>query len=230
MSNGGGGGMNNGGGGGMSNGGGGGNRNGGGRSRRGGNWPQQAPQPQQDTSLLKQTRGAIERVGVIEIGGKPATVLGRDVQVGMFAPEFTVTANDWSQVDVLTQTAGKVRIIASVPSLDTNVCAIETRKFNEAAASLSEDIEIAVISTDMPMTQKRWCGSAGVDQVTTFSDVLNTDFGIKYGLLIRERRYLRRAVFVVDRNDKLSYVAYMAKLGDEPDYDEVIRAAEAALS
>ena len=147
----------------------------------------------------------------------------------MFAPEFTVTANDWSAVDLLTQTAGKVRIIAAVPSLDTNVCDMETRKFNDAAADLSEDIEIAVISTDMPMTQKRWCGAAGVDQVKTYSDVLNTDFGIKYGLLIRERRYLRRAVFVVDRNDKLTYVAYMAKLGDEPNYDEVLRAAHIAL-
>ncbi len=207
---------------------------GGNRAPMGGNDGQYANRPPRqenpDTILFKQTRQIPERVGMIEIAGKPATVLGRDVQVGMLAPEFVVNGNDWGAVDFLTASAGKVRVLVALPSLDTNVCDMETRKFNEAAAELSDDIEIAVISTDMPMTQKRWCGNAGVERVRTYSDVLNTDFGINYGCLIKERRYLRRAVFVVDRTDRLTYVAYMARLGDEPNYDEVLQAAQAALN
>jgi len=94
---------------------------------------------------------------------------------------------------------------------------------------LSKDIAILVISNDLPFTQKRWCGAAGVEQVTVLSDHLNAEFGFNFGVLIKEARILRRAVFVVDRAGKLTYVAYMAALGDEPDYSEVLDAAKAAL-
>ncbi len=171
-----------------------------------------------------------ERFGLIQVGGKDATVIGDDVSVGSKAPDFTVQALDWSIVRGLADTAGKVRIIAAVPSLDTEVCDRETRRFNEEAASLSHDIVIEVISTDLPYTQKRWCGAAGVDQVRTLSDHMSAEFGEKYGVLIKERRILRRAVFVVGRDDRLSYVAYMPKLGDEPDYTKVINAARQALA
>jgi thioredoxin-dependent peroxiredoxin len=171
-----------------------------------------------------------ERFGLIQVGGKDATVVGDDLRVGQTAPEFTAQAQDWSVVRGLADTAGKVRIIASVPSLDTDVCDRETRRFNQEAASLSKDIAIEVISTDLPYTLKRWCGAAGVDQVKTLSDHMNTELGIKYGVLIKERRILRRAVFVVGRDDKLVYVAYMAKLGNEPDYSAVLDAARKALA
>jgi thioredoxin-dependent peroxiredoxin len=175
---------------------------------------------------LKQTT---ERFGLIQVGGKDATVVGDDLAVGNTAPDFTAQALDWSNVRGLAGTAGKVRILAAVPSLDTNVCDRETRRFNAEAASLSKDIAIEVISTDLPYTQKRWCGAAGVDQVQTLSDHMNVEFGVKYGVLIKERRILRRAVFVIGRNDKLTYVAYMPKLGDEPDYAAVLDAAKKAL-
>jgi thiol peroxidase len=113
--------------------------------------------------------------------------------------------------------------------LDTDVCDRETRRFNEEAAKLGEDIIIYTISTDFPMAQKRWCGAAGVDKVKVVSDVLDAEFGIKYGLLIKERRYLRRSVFIVGRDGKLVYVNYLPVLGQEPDYDEVINAAKMAL-
>jgi len=109
------------------------------------------------------------------------------------------------------------------------VCDRETRRFNEEAAKLGDDIVIYTISTDFPMAQKRWCGAAGIDKVKVVSDVLEADFGIKYGLLIKERRYLRRAVFIVGRDGKLTYVKYMPVLGQEPDYDEVINQAKSAL-
>lgn len=172
---------------------------------------------------------ASERFGIIKVGGRDATVIGDDVQVGQTAPEFTAHALDWSLVRGLADTKGKVRIIASVPSLDTEVCDRETRRFNQEAAALDKDIVILVLSTDLPYAQKRWCGAAGVDQVMALSDHQNAEFGEKYGTLIKERRILRRAVFVVDRADKIVYAAYMPALGDEPNYAEVIEAAKRAL-
>lgn len=172
---------------------------------------------------------APERFGIIKVGGKEATVIGKDLAVGGIAPDFAAHANDWSIFRGLTDTTGKVRIIAAVPSLDTEVCDRETRRFNQEAASLSKDIVIEVLSTDLPYAQKRWCGAAGVDQVQTLSDHLNAEFGEKYGVLIKERRILRRAVFVVGRDDRLVYVAYMPQLSDEPDYAAVLEAARGAL-
>ena len=170
-----------------------------------------------------------ERFGLIKVGGKDATVIGDDLKVGGKAPDFTVQALDWTAKRGLADTEGKVRIIAAVPSLETDVCDRETRRFNQEAASLSKDIVIEVISTDLPYTQKRWCGAAGVDQVMTLSDHMTADFGEKYGVLIKERRTLRRAVFVVGKDNKLVYVAYMPALGDEPNYPEVLEAARKAL-
>jgi thiol peroxidase len=173
---------------------------------------------------------ATERFGLIKVGGKDATVIGDDIQLGQTAPDFTVHAVDWTLVRGLADTRGKVRIIAAVPSLDTDVCDRETRRFNQEAAALGADVMIEVLSTDLPYAQKRWCGAAGVDQVKTLSDHMNAEFGEKYGVLIKERRTLRRAVFVVDRNDRVVYAAYMAALSDEPNYEEVLAAARAALT
>ena len=173
--------------------------------------------------------GPTERVGLVEVGGKPATVVGDDVVPGQLAPEFHAQANDWSGIDGLAATQGKVRILASVPSLSTETCDRETRTFNQRAAELSDEVLVLVISTDLPPTQKMWCGNAGVDRVQTISDHMDMDFGLKYGTYIKERRWHRRAVFVVDKNDKITYVAYMPALGVEPNYDEVLAAARAAL-
>jgi thiol peroxidase len=170
-----------------------------------------------------------ERTGLIKVGGRDATVIGDDIQVGQTAPDFNAHATDWTVVRGLSDTRGKVRILTPLPSLDTEVCDRETRRFNQEAAGLGEEIVILVISTDLPYAQKRWCGAAGVDRVKTLSDHMAAEFGEKYGCLIKERRTLRRAVFVVDRNDKVVYAAYMPALGDEPDYEAVLTAARAAL-
>ncbi len=170
-----------------------------------------------------------ERFGIIKVGGKDATVIGDDVKAGQVAPDFSAHSTGWSVVHGLGDTEGKVRIIAAVPSLDTEVCDRETRRFNEEAASLSKDIVIEVLSMDLPYAQKRWCGAAGVDQVMTLSDHQSADFGEKYGVLIKERRVLRRAVFVVGRDGKVVYADYMPALGDEPNYIEVLEAAKKAL-
>ncbi len=164
-----------------------------------------------------------------KIGENFATILGDDVKVGQAAPEFTSVVPGWATVNPLQESKGKVIILSAVPSLDTDVCDRETRRFNEEAAKLGDDIVIYTISTDFPMAQKRWCGASGVDKVKVVSDVVDTDFGLKYGLVIKERRYLRRSVFIVGRDGKLVYVNYLPVLGEEPNYDEVINAAKAAL-
>lgn len=169
------------------------------------------------------------RIDFFKLGDKFATVIGDDVKVGEQAPEFTSAAQNWASVNPVADSKGKVAILSAVPSLDTEVCDRETRRFNEEAAKLGDDIVIYTISTDFPFAQKRWCGVAGVDKVKVVSDVLEAEMGVKYGLLVKERRSLRRAVFVVDREGKLTYVAYMQHNGLEPNYDEVINAAKEAL-
>ena len=169
------------------------------------------------------------RNDVFKLGDKFATLLGDEVKIGQAAPEFTSVISGWAIVNPLQESKGKVIILSAVPSLDTAVCDRETRRFNEEAAKLSEDIVIYTISTDFPMAQARWCGAAGVDKVKVVSDVIDAEFGIKYGILIKERRYLRRSVFIVGRDGKLTYVNYLPTLGDEPNYDQVIDAAKAAL-
>ncbi len=172
---------------------------------------------------------ATERFGIYKVGGKDVTIVGEDVKVGETAPDFSVHALDWSVKRGLADTAGRVRIIAPVPSLDTEVCDRETRRFNQEAAALSRDIIIEVISMDLPYTQKRWCGAAGVEQVMVLSDHMAAEFSEKYAALVKERRICRRAVFVVGKDDKVAYAAYMPTSGDEPNYAEVIEAAKQAL-
>jgi thiol peroxidase len=171
----------------------------------------------------------VERFGIIKFKGNEVTVVGPDLEPGQPAPEFTVQGLDWAPFKGLADTNGKVRIIAAVPSLDTEVCDRETRRFNLEAAALSKDIVLLVISMDLPFAQKRWCGAAGVDQVKVLSDHMTGGFGRQYGVLIKEARILRRAVFAVNRAGVITYAAYMATLGEEPNYAGVLAAAQAAL-
>lgn len=121
------------------------------------------------------------RTDAFKLGDKFATLLGDEVKTGQEAPEFTVVLSGFVPVNPIQESKGKVIILSAVPSLDTEVCDRETRRFNEEAAKLGDDIVIYTISTDFPMAQKRWCGAAGVDKVKVVSDVLDTEFGLKYG-------------------------------------------------
>lgn len=177
----------------------------------------------------------LERVGLIEVGGKPATVVGENVQVGQKAPGFKAQVgmwaglDIWAEVDPLEATKGRVRILLAMPSLDTSVCDEETRHFNQEAANLGDAVRVIAITTDLPIAQKRWCAAASVDRVVAVSDHMAGEFGVKYGTLIKERRWFRRAVFVVDQKDVIRYVAYMPKLGDQPNYEAVLAAAKALV-
>ena len=166
-----------------------------------------------------------ERTGIVTMKGNAVTLLGNAAKVGEAAPDFEVVANDLSPVK-FSSYKGKVCIISAVPSLDTPICDMETRRFNSEAENLGSDVAILTISTDLPFAQARWCGAAGVDKVVTLSDHRNTDFGTAYGVLIKDLRLLARAIFVVDRDGTLQYEQLVKEITEEPDYDAVLSAAK----
>jgi thiol peroxidase len=166
-----------------------------------------------------------ERKDLVTMKGKPVTLVGQAVKVGQKAPDFEVTANDLSPVK-FSSFAGKVCIIASVPSLDTSVCDMETRKFNEKAAQLGSDVVVLTISMDLPFAQKRWCGAAGIKNIQTLSDYRDASFGNAYGVLIKDLRLLARAVFVVDKKGVVRYLQIVPEIATEPDYDAALKAVK----
>jgi thiol peroxidase len=152
-------------------------------------------------------------------------LIGRLPEVGQSAPDFEVLDNNLTPVK-LSSFKGKICIIASVPSLDTPICDIETRRFNTEAANLSADVVILTISMDLPFAQKRWCGAAGIDKVITLSDHRNAEFGAAFGTIIKELRLLARAVFVVDKNGIVKLVQLVKEVAQEPDYAAVLTAVK----
>ena len=161
----------------------------------------------------------------VTMKGKPVTLTGTAVKPGQKAPDFEVVANDLSTVK-LSSFAGKVCIITSVPSLDTSVCDMETRRFNEEAGKLGSDIVVLTISMDLPFAQKRWCGATGVKNVVTLSDHRDASFGKAYGVLIKDLRLLARVVFVVDKAGVVRYVQIVPEIAAEPDYNAVLKAVK----
>jgi len=160
--------------------------------------------------------------------GKGLTLLGPELKAGEAAPDFTAVANDLSTYEFHAK-SNQVWIIASVPSLDTSVCSIETKKFNDEASKLP-DVKILTISMDLPFAQKRWCGAEGVKNLQTVSDYRDRAFGKAYGVLIRENMLLARAVFVVGKDGRIAYEQIVPELTQEPDYAAALAAARAAAA
>jgi thiol peroxidase len=165
----------------------------------------------------------MERKDLITFKGNPLTLEGNEVRAGQKSPDFEVLDNDLKPVK-LSSFKGKICILSSVPSLDTLVCDIATRKFNEKAAGLSKDTIILTISMDLPFAQKRWCGAAGIKNVLTLSDHRQASFGRAFGVLIKELRLLARAVFIVDKEGIVRYKQLVREITNEPDYDDVFNA------
>jgi len=163
----------------------------------------------------------------VSFKGNPVSLAGAEVKVGQDAPDFKIQKIDMSDY-TLSSGAGKTRIIAAVPSLDTPVCDAETRRFNEEAAKLP-NVEIVCVSMDLPFAMKRWCGAAGVDQVTAASDHRDASFGSNYGVLIQGGpldRLHARAVFVIDPGNKVKYAEYVHDIAEHPNYEAVLAAAQ----
>jgi thiol peroxidase len=125
--------------------------------------------------------------------------------------------------------AGKVKLISVVPSLDTGVCDAQTRRFNTEAATLGDNVVILTISVDLPFAQSRWCGAAGIDKVITLSDYKTKSFGQEYGVLIKELQLDMRSIFVLDANNKITYVEYLKEMTEHPNYDAAIAAVKDLL-
>lgn len=166
-----------------------------------------------------------ERSGAVSMHGNPLTLIGKELSVGDPAPDVELLDNDLNPIK-LSSFQGKVCVISSVPSLDTPVCDMETRRFNEAAGQLGDDVVLLTVSADLPFAQKRWCGAAGVENVVTLSDHRDAAFGEAYGVLIKELRLLGRSIFVIDRNGIIQYIQNVKELSEEPDYDAVLAAVQ----
>lgn len=158
--------------------------------------------------------------------GNPFTLLGPELKAGDKAPDFTALDNGLKAV-TLADTGNGVRVFSVVPSLDTPVCDMQTKRFNDEAGKMG-DVTIYTVSMDLPFAQKRWCGAFGVDHVKMLSDHRDASFGSAFGTLIKELRVLSRAIFVVDKNNVIRYVEYVKEVSEHPNYDAAIAAARAA--
>lgn len=165
---------------------------------------------------------------VITVKGDPINLLGNQLDVGQEAPDFTVLDNELSPVS-LSSFKSKVCMISAVPSLDTPVCDIQTRRFNQEASRLGENVAILTISMDLPFAQKRWCAAAGVENLHTLSDHRDASFGNSFGLVIEGLRLLARAIYVLDTDGIIRYQQIVGELTEEPDYDAAIEAAKKLL-
>ena len=165
-----------------------------------------------------------EHPGIITFQGAPMTLVGAMNEVGKPAPDFTVLKNDMTP-GKLSDFKGRKVLISVVPSLDTGVCDMQTRRFNDEASKLP-NLQILTISMDLPFAQARWCGAAGVKNLLTMSDYKDADFGLKYGLLIKELRLLTRAVLVVDEKGALVYQEIVPEVTNHPDYDKALAAVK----
>lgn len=159
----------------------------------------------------------------VTMRGNPLALEGPELRVGDKAPEFKVIDNNLAPVG-LSDFKGKVVVLSSVPSLDTPVCDVETRRFNVEAGKLGPDVAVLTISMDLPFAQKRWCGAAGVSHVTTLSDHRDANFGLSYGVLIKDLRLLARAVFVVDQSNTIRHIDLVGDITNEPDYESCLKA------
>ncbi|MEZ0343345.1 MAG: thiol peroxidase [Caldimicrobium sp.] len=164
----------------------------------------------------------------VTLFGNPVTLIGNQVKVGDSAPDFVVLDKDLKEV-TLKDFKGKIKLISCTPSLDTPVCDLQARNFNQRAAELPEEVAILNISMDLPFAIARFCTAAGIDRVNVLSDHREASFGLNYGVLIKELRLLARAIFVIDKNDIIRYIEIVPEITNHPDYDKAIQAVKDLL-
>lgn len=153
-------------------------------------------------------------------------VSGKRLQVGDKAPDVNLVSGFGSKSNLIGDTSGKVRIISVVPSIDTGICDAQTRRMNEEAGSLGDNVSVLTVSADLPTAQARWCGTAGVENVKMYSDPGASIFGPAYGTKIDDLHLDQRALFVVDASDTVRYVEYVPEIAQHPDYDAALAAVK----
>ncbi|MCB0046766.1 MAG: thiol peroxidase [Caldilineaceae bacterium] len=158
---------------------------------------------------------------------KEFEVVGQELSVGDKAPDVTVADGGFgSTFDLLGDTAGKIRLVSVVPSIDTGICDAQTRRMNEEAGGMGDDVIVLTVSADLPMAQERWCGAAGVDRVKMLSDHLDMAFGDAYGTNVKDLRLEQRAIFIIDGDDVVRYVEYVPEIAQHPDYAAAMTALQ----
>ncbi len=171
----------------------------------------------------------MERKNAVTLKGNPVTLVGDEVKVGQKASDFKVLAHDLTE-KTLGDFKGKIKLIASVPSLDTPICDLQIKRFNDEASSISKDVVIIFISMDLPFAQKRFCQEFKINKIKTLSDHREAEFGVRYGILIKELRLLARAIFLIDKDDTVRYVEYVKEIGAPPDYEGALNAVKSIVS
>ena len=164
---------------------------------------------------------AQERKNAATFKGGPLTLIGPELKAGDKAPDFRLIGTDLKPV-TLSDSKGKIRLISVVPSIDTPVCDLQTKRFNQEASRLPANVAVITVSMDLPFAQTRWCGLAGADKVQMLSDYREHAFGRAYGVLIKELQLLSRAVFVIGPDDKVQYAEYVKEVTEHPDYEKVL--------
>lgn len=169
-----------------------------------------------------------ETNNIVKAGKKYITLIGKQVNIGDTAPNFKVVNDTFSPVE-LSDYKGKTILISVVPSLDTGICSIQTKRFNEEVANLSNDIVMLTISNDLPFAQKRFCKAENINKLTVLSDAVWRDFGLNYGLLIKDMGLLTRAIFIIDAENKIAYKELVSNISNHPDYDNALATIKALV-
>ncbi|MFL2630728.1 MAG: thiol peroxidase [Thermodesulfobacteriota bacterium] len=162
-----------------------------------------------------------EREAAVTLKGNPITLVGSELKVGDKAPDFTCDQGLVPSVS-LSDMGDSVKVFNVVLSVDTPVCDAQTRRFNEEAANISGNLKIFTVSADLPFAQKRFCGAAGIERVENISDYKDNSFGEAFGILIKDKGLLARAVFVLDKDNIVKYVEYVSEIASEPDFDSAL--------
>ncbi|WP_372626342.1 thiol peroxidase [Arsukibacterium sp.] len=168
------------------------------------------------------------RVSEVKAGNQQVVLLGKELKTGQRAPAFKVVDNNFKTVQ-LKDFVGKTMLISVVPSIDTGICSLQTKRFNNEVANLPENVVLLTISTDLPFAQKRYCEQEQVAEMAVLSDAVWRDFGSNYGLLIKDMGLLTRAILLIDSDGKLQYQQLVPELAQEPDYDAALAALTSLL-
>ena len=167
----------------------------------------------------------MERQGAITFKGNPMTLVGNEVQAGQAAPDFKLHAFEDGMVAVtLADLRGKPALLNVVPSLDTGVCQIQTKHFNEKLGQFGDKVQAITVSMDLPFAQNRFCGAEGIENLRSASDYQDRSFGTGWGMLIDELKILARGVFVLDADGTVKHAQVVPEVTDEPDYDSALQA------
>lgn len=178
-----------------------------------------------DQKHEEKTMALEERTGVVTLQGKPLTLLGPNLQVGDAAPDFRVVDATFGEVR-LSEFKGKTVLISAVPSLDTPVCSLQTKRFNDEAERLPDSVVVLTLSQDLPFAQARFCGAENIRKVKVLSDHVHREFGLRFGVLIKENALLARSVWVISRDRRITYRQIVPELTEQPDYDKALAAVK----